>query len=218
MLPGKEPSIIITLGYRNYDTFQMQKYSLYDILRSTSIDNELGADVIWATTRYGARVCLDQYASPTKNMVRVNTGETVNVETGGDPRPFVFWPRYKPGRVGVFVCSSVTVEDTVKCISNTLFDGDSFARDMLWGAPKVIMHYQDEHLGNADMPPEKFMKQDFVYNMVLHLPRDIRTEKSIEASAVATGALVKDLWEMGLGIPYDSYMDIATTAFRSQIA
>jgi len=217
MQPVNEAYTIIALGFGPFDTYEMAKYSLFDMLDDTTRRNGLGANVVWAVSRYGVKDLLDEYAIPTDTIVRVRTGETENPITDGPPRPFLEWPKYGSGDVRVFVCSSVTVEDTGN--SRVLFDGGEFARDILTpDVPRVVMHYRDGHCGSSDLPQDDFMHHDFVNNGVLHLPRDARSEKSYEATSRAIGDLVKDLWDKGLEIPFDTYMKIATTAFQNQMA
>lgn len=217
MLPENDPSTIIALGFGPFDTYEMDGYSLFNMLEDTNRRDGLGANVVWAVSRYGVKDRLDEYGSQTESEVNVRTGETMNPIGDGPPRPFVKWPKYNGGDVRIFVCSKVTVEDIGN--GKVLFDGDQFARDILTKAvPKVVMHYQDRHCGESNLPEEEFMKYDFYDNGVLHLPRDARSVESFEVTSRAISALAKDLWDNGLGMPYDTYMHIATTAFQNQTA
>lgn len=214
MSPGNDPSTILTLGFGPLDTYQMGEYALFEVLCETSSRHSLGANVDWAVSRYGAKDRLDKYASATESMVRVNTGETVNPATGGAARPFVLWPRYEGGDVRIFVCSKVTMEDIGK--SRVLYDGDQFARDILTGIPRVVMHFQDNFYGKSDLPQEAFLEYDHAQG-VFHLPRDLRSDRSTHASVAAMGNLVKGLWENGLEIPIGTYMDLAINANKDLI-
>ena len=214
MPPEIGSGTIIALGFGPLDTYAMGEYSLYGVLNATSGRYGLEANVVHAVSRYGAKDQLKTFGIPTEKMVRVNTGETVNHITNGDARPCVFWPQYKGGDVRIFVCSKVTVEDTGK--NRVLYDGDQFARDILTGIPRVVMHFQNNFYGKSDLPREALLEYDYEQG-VLHLPRDLRSERSTHASVAAMDHLVKGLWDYGLDIPIGTYMDLAINANKDLI-
>ena len=102
------------------------------------------------------------------------------------------------------------MEDTGK--SRVLHDGDQFARDILTGIPRVVMHFQDGCYGKSDLPQEALLEYDYGQG-VFHLPRDLRSDTSIHASIGAMDQLVKGLWQSGLEFPFATYRDIASSAF-----
>ncbi|MBN2330473.1 MAG: hypothetical protein JXC85_01535 [Candidatus Aenigmarchaeota archaeon] len=212
-MPQKDGlSTIIALGFGPFDTCGTGRYSLCEALSETSYRYGLGANIEWAMTRYEAKDLLEEYCIPTKESVRVNTGEAANGDPGEYIGPFVTWPVYQvseDGDLRIFVCSCITVEEHEN--STILHDGDIFAREIVKGIPKVITHYQDEKW-KSSLPKQEILEYDYSNFRVFHLPRDLRTDESAQASIEAMDLLVKGLWDGGFDFPLGKYMDLATKA------
>ncbi len=206
-----EPNVMIAMGTGPFDTYQGGEYSLLAALRGTSDRYGLGANVDWAVSRFGVKEKLEQYGIQTEQLVRVNTGEIYNHDVGsGPPRPFVMWHQYLPGDVRMMICSKITIEDTGD--SKLLFDGDMFARDIVTGIPKIVLLFQDNDYGKSALPDTELMHWDYTENGVFHLPRDMRSDRSIQASLGAMDQLVKGLWTSGFDFPFQTYREIAASA------
>ncbi|MBW3000097.1 hypothetical protein KY339_05485 [Candidatus Woesearchaeota archaeon] len=120
------------------------------------------------------------------------------------------FPQYLSYDTKLFVCSTVTREDTDEH-SSALSDGEEFAKLLMPETPKLILHFKNEYRGDLTLPSAKKLELDFG-EQLYHLPRESREGQINPSSINAMDRLVKELFEKDMKIPFELYLNIIDSA------
>lgn len=117
-------------------------------------------------------------------------------------------PKYRSENVVLLIAYTLLKESGAGAY--VIDDGEEFARQILPGTPKLIVHYRDYYGGYAKLPCKSTLKSDFG-GRVYHIAKkgyEMTSKRKWQAGNLKVRSFVEEFLKGGYSIPLKAYLRI----------